>query len=126
MNAKRIVTKLIEADENPNDFLDRHQDIHVQSETPAFVYHFNIGEGSYRCGISFDINAGSRREAVILANRYIRHFFRGGYIDLPAEDKEYLGSPKGLNVYIDDDFMVTDQDIISETPLSELGANPDT
>lgn len=118
MNAKSIVVRLIEAEENPNDFLDRHQDVHVPSDEPAFVYHFNLGEGNYRCGISFNINAGSRREAVILANRYIHHLFRLGYVELP-DAQEHLGSMGGISVYVDDDFEVTDADIVSEAPLSD-------
>jgi len=85
-------------------------------------YHFNIGEGNYRCGIAFDICAGSSAEAVALANQFLHACFyaenRGGSIDLRAEGKELAGA-SNLRVYVDDDMLATDRDIVTEDPVGD-------
>jgi hypothetical protein len=113
MNASKIVQNLIEDGENPNDFLSRNADVHVPTNTPSHRYLFNIGEGDFRCGIAFDIDAGSRSEAVAKANQLVRNFFyqapgRSGSFDLDA------GSETNFRVYVDDDIVVTEQDIVDE------------
>lgn len=115
MNADEIVENLIENDETPKDFIGQRE-MFVPSNKPTHRYHFNIGESTYRCGIAFDIDAGSRAEAVHFANALIRKFFWGegarqGSFDLDA------GSPNNLRVYVDDDIEATDQDIVDEYPL---------
>lgn len=113
MNASAIVKSLIETGDDPRDFLDRNNDLYAAAgEGPSHEYHFNIGEGSFRCGMSFDITAESRHEAVVLANRFLRNYFRLGSVDLPTP--ESLGNVREFNVYIDDDFEVTEQDIVTE------------
>lgn len=115
MDAADIVRQLVEDDENPKDFVNQN-DIFVPSTRPTHRYHFNIGEGDYRCGIAFDIDAGSRQEAVHFANALIQKFFWGaearqGSFDLDA------GSANNLRVYVDDDIEATEQDIVDEYTL---------
>jgi hypothetical protein len=115
MDAADIVSALVEDHENPKDFVDQNE-VFVPSNRPTHRYNFNIGEGDYRCGIAFDIDAGSRREAVALANQLLRKFFwtapsRMGAFDLDS------GSENNMRVYVDDDIEATEQDIVDEYPL---------
>jgi hypothetical protein len=115
MDAADIVSALVEDNENPKEFVDQN-DVFVPSSRPTHRYSFNIGEGDYRCGIAFDIDAGSRREAVALANQLLRKFFwtapsRMGAFDLDS------GSENNMRVYVDDDIEATEQDIVDEYPL---------
>ena len=75
MNAKLIVRSMLEADEQPEDFIQR-QGGETDGERvmlePKFGYDFNIGEGNYRCGIAFTVKANSEEEAL-----YVRHFWSG-------------------------------------------------
>ena len=74
MNAKLIVRSMLEADEQPEDFIQR-QGGETDGERvmlePKFGYDFNIGEGNYRCGIAFTVKANSEEEALYVANRYL-------------------------------------------------------
>jgi hypothetical protein len=115
MNAATVVTNLIEDGENPKDFVDQSE-IYVPTGRPTHRYHFNIGEGTYRCGIAFDIDAGSRREAVAYANQLLQKFFwtapgRSGSFDLSE------GSPNNIRVYVDDEIAATEMDIVDEYEL---------
>jgi hypothetical protein len=117
VNATKIVQDLLEAGENPRDFLTRNADVHVPTENPTHRFHFNIGEGSYRCGIAFEIDAGSRREAVVYANQLLRKFFyerpgNSGSLDING------GPLNNFRVYVDDDLVVTEQDIVDEYAIT--------
>lgn len=115
MSAEELVHELVEDHENPKDFIDKNE-IFVKTNKPTHRYLFNIGEGDYRCGIAFEIDAGSRREATHYANELLRKFFwgkeaRGGSFDLSP------GSENNLRVYVDDDIEATEHDIVDEYPL---------
>lgn len=117
MHATAVVETLIEAAESPKDFLDRHDDLYVPGDQPTSRYHFNIGEGTYRCGIAFDILASSRREAVALANEFLQTFFyrapgHSGALELAGDLPET--ESKNFRVYVDDEIMAAEADIAGE------------
>lgn len=123
MDAKDIVRRLIENDEDPKDFIGRNPDIYPKGEA-THRYGFNLGEGNYSVGIAFGINASSKQEAVHRANGFIRQFFFGkslGSHDLPITELEVEGvghvAVEDFRVYIDDDFEVTEEMIVTVDPL---------
>jgi hypothetical protein len=122
MDADEIVNDLIESGEGPKDFLNRNQDVHAPTPhgtVPANIYGFNIGEAAYRVGIAFSVKASSRREAVAIANDFIHRQFYGN----SSGGANYLNHAHGgivhFRVYVDDDMIVTDSDIISEEPYAD-------
>lgn len=122
MDANDIVRRLIEADEAPDEFLDRNQDIYPKGE-PTHRFGFNLGEGNYSIGIAFGINASSRQEAVHKANTYIRGFFfngGSGSHDLPEFPQDGI-VVEDFRVYIDDDFQVTEEHIVTVDEIEPRG-----
>jgi hypothetical protein len=121
MNAKTIVLRLIEANEPSSQFLDSKNSRTAQSSRKC-RYHFNIGEGNYRCGLAFDIRASSRREAVVLANQFLQAYFYGGdhrgFLDLPTDGNK-IAAAENLRVYVDDEILVTQRDIVTEDPVDD-------
>ena len=121
MNAKLIVRSMLEADEQPEDFIQR-QGGETDGERvmlePKFGYDFNIGEGNYRCGIAFTVKANSEEEALYVANRYLSTI-RGSHEDIGT-----AGNPAAIvnridrqRAYVDDDCVATAEDIVDRYPL---------
>jgi hypothetical protein len=125
MSAKFVVESLIEESESPSSLPDHWAK--TPGQEPTCRYHFNIGEGDYRSGIAFDILACSRNEAVVLANQFLQSFFyrdpgRGGSLDLLPAGGEIAGA-ESLRVYVDDDLIVTLDDIVTEDLLEGTHTN---
>lgn len=125
--ANEIVRRLIENDEDPKDFIGRNPDIYPKGDA-THRYGFNLGEGNYSVGVAFGINASSVQEAVHKANGFVRQFFftsgRMGSYSLPASAVELEGVGRvnidEFRVYIDDDFEVTEDMIVTVDELEPL------
>lgn len=121
MNAKLIVRSMLEADEQPEDFIQR-QGGETDGERvmlePKFGYDFNIGEGNYRCGIAFTVKANSEEEALYVANRYLDSV-RSSYEEMPISGcpAAIVNRIEKLRVYVDDDCVATAEDIVDRYPL---------
>lgn len=115
MDAKRIVRRMLEDGEAPDEFLGRNPDIYPKGEA-THRFGFNLGEGNYSVGIAFKVNASSRQEAVHKANTFIQGYFfnqhRMGSIDLPDYPQDGV-TVEDFRVYVDDDIAVTEEDIVS-------------
>lgn len=128
MDAKNIVRRLIENDEDPKDFIDRNDDIYPVSERPTHEYRINIGDGGYRAGFIFTVSATTRREAIHLANKFVQamlqHSDGGIDLEVPGNLEGAGARVSKLRVYLDDDCVVTDEDIVDESPLGWAHVDP--
>lgn len=121
MNAKLIVRSMLEADEQPEDFIQRQggeSDGERVMLEPTHAFDFNIGEGNYRCGIAFTVKATSREEAIYIANRYLDSV-RSSYEEMPISGckSAIVNRIQKLRVYVDDDCVATGEDIVDTYPV---------